>query len=127
MSIQRFEDLDVWMKARELTKLVYQINYGHDYRLRDQITAATVSIMNNIAEGFDSQSNLEFIRFLRYSRRSSSEVQNCLYVLLDQRRIFQDTFDQLYSMAERIRRMIDGLLRYLRAKRTQQAQPAKQS
>lgn len=69
-------------------KMIYEITNNNpflkDYRLRDQIIGAGISIMNNIAEGFDSQSNIEFIRFLRYSRRSTSEVQNCLYIALDQ-------------------------------------------
>src|SRR5690349_6351510 len=117
MRLQRFEDLEAWQLARVLTRLIYQIKFGPDRRLRDQVTAAAVSVMNNIAEGFDSQSNLEFIRFLRYSRRSCSEVQNCLYVAVDQSVISEEGFQSLYLQTERTRQVIDGLLRYLRAKR----------
>lgn len=121
MKLRRFEDLEAWQQSRKLTRMIYEINFGRDYRLRDQITAAAVSVMNNIAEGFDSQSNLEFMRFLRYSRRSCSEVQNCLYVSLDQGFISQEHFENLYSQAERSRCIIDGLLRYFRAERAQRA------
>lgn len=88
-----------------------------EYRLRDQITGALLSIMNYIAEGFDSQSNREFIRFLTYSRRSCSEVQNCLYVAADQKFIDQIAFEEMYEKTRRTRQLIDGLLRYLRTVR----------
>jgi len=59
-------------------------SFKKDYPLVDQITRAAISVMNNIAEGWASQSNNEFIRFLKYSRRSAAEVQNCLYIAKDQ-------------------------------------------
>ena len=68
--------------------------------------------MNNIAEGFDSQSNSEFKRFLLYARRSVSETQNCLYIALDQKYISQHEFDFLYPQAQKTRQIIDGFLRY---------------
>lgn len=71
--------------------------------------------MNNICEGFDSRSNNEFIRFLTYSRRSCSEVQNCLYVALDQNYITTDEFKTDYNHCKRIRQIIDGLIRHLKA------------
>ena len=71
--------------------------------------------MNNISEGFDSRSNNEFIRFLAYSRRSCSEVQDCLYVALDQNYITADVFEAGYNYCKRIRKMIDGLIRHLKA------------
>ena len=78
MKIKRFEDIHSWIDARELTKRIYDItSSGHfckDFGLIDQIRRASVSIMANISEGFDSQSNEEFIRFLIYARRSCSEV-----------------------------------------------------
>lgn len=80
MKISRFEDLECWEQARKLMKVIYEMTkippFSKDYRLKDQIIGAGISIMNNIAEGFDSQSNIEFVRFLRYSRRSISEVQS---------------------------------------------------
>ena len=90
--IQRFEDLECWKEARILVNLIYKAirenpEFQKDFKLVGQYTAAGVSVMNNIAEGWASQSNAEFVRFLRYSRRSCAEVQNCSYVALDQRYI----------------------------------------
>lgn len=70
--------------------------------------------MNNIAEGWASQSNLEFIKFLKYSRRSSAESQNCLYIAIDQRYITKDELNKGYDMADRCSQVVDGFLRYLR-------------
>ncbi len=99
MKLTRFEDLDCWQEARKLINMVYEAIRANkafqvDYRLRDQITGATISVMNNIAEGWASQSNPEFIRFLTYSRRSCAETQNCFYVALDQKYVTQGTFQK---------------------------------
>lgn len=103
MSIRRFEDLEGWQLARELTRLVYGVamrgRFAKDFGLRDQITRAASSSMHNIAEGFDGGSNAEFIKYLRYSQRSCSEVQSQLYVALDQAYITQDEFDSIYQQA----------------------------
>jgi len=118
MKITRFEDLDCWKEARILTRYIYEIvkksNFSKDYRLRDQIVGAGISILNNIAEGFDSQSNNEFIRFLLVSRRSVSEVETCLYIALDQNYISSAEFNKVFAQSERVKRVIDGFLRYLR-------------
>jgi four helix bundle protein len=76
-------------------------------------------VMNNIAEGFGSQSNSEFKRFLGYARRSVSEVQSCLYVASDRKFVSSEEFHSAYEQSEVTRKVIDGLLRYLRTKRTQ--------
>ncbi len=70
--------------------------------------------MNNIAEGFDSQSNNEFVRFLKIARRSISEVENCLYIAIDCNYITQDEFKKIFDQAEKERQLVDGMLRYLR-------------
>ncbi len=118
MKINRFEDLKCWQKARELTRTIYDYvkreEFSKDFRLSGQITGASISIMNNISEGFDSRSNREFVRFLSYSRRSCSEVQNCLYISLDQEYIIEDEFQKSYVDCEEIRKIIDGLIRYLK-------------
>lgn len=118
MKITRFEDLDCWKQARKFTTIIYKLAksqlFSKDYRLRDQITGAGISIMNNIAEGFDSQSNNEFIRFLKISRRSISEVETCLYIAIDQKYITEDEFKETFTQAEKARKLIDGMLRYLR-------------
>jgi four helix bundle protein len=78
VKIERFEDLECWKEARELTKTIYSFTkregFARDLRLSGQVVGAAISIMNNICEGFDSGSNKEFVRFLFYSRRSCSEV-----------------------------------------------------
>jgi four helix bundle protein len=88
MPILCFEDIEGWQLARELTRQVYSVasrgEFAKDFGLRDQITRAAGSTMHNIAEGFDGGSNPEFIKFLRYSQRSCSEIQSQLYVALDQ-------------------------------------------
>jgi four helix bundle protein len=116
--LKQFEDLECWEKARGFTFKIYSItknNFKKDFRLIDHITGAALSIMNNISEGFDSQSNAEFIRFLTYSRRSCSEVQNCLYVALDQDYINESEFRDLYESGSKIRQLIDGFIRYLKS------------
>ncbi len=89
--IRRFEDLQSWQKARQLTNLIYELTshpeFAKDFRLRDQIRDAAGSVMHNIAEGFDAGSNPEFIRFLKMARRSASEVQSQLYLSLDRKYI----------------------------------------
>jgi len=127
MKITRFGDLECWQEARKLANAVYVLTRAfranHSFRLADQIEGAVLSIMNNIAEGFDSQSNREFMRFLAYARRSVSEVQTCFYVALDIRRISSSQFQDVYQQAEKARKIIDGFRRYLRAhQRAQVAQ-----
>ena len=88
MKIDQFEDIKAWQLARELTNKVYDLTkkdkFSHDFGLKKQIQDAAGSSMHNIAEGFDSETNPEFIRFLRYAKRSCTEVQSELYVALDQ-------------------------------------------
>ena len=107
MTIKRFEDLECWQEARKLVKMIYAAvknspEFQKDFRLVGQYTAAGVSVMNNIAEGLAAQSNAEFVRFLRYSRRSAAETQNCSYVTLDQEYITRTTFQELYDQALKI-------------------------
>ena len=119
MKISKFEDVECWQEARKLTKMVYSLTSAQafqrqGFRLMDQITGAAISVMNNVAEGFDSQSNAEFIKFLGYARRSTSEVQTCLYVAQDNEAIAQSQFEMVYQQAEKTRKIIDGFRRYLR-------------
>lgn len=116
-SFQRFEDIEAWQKARELTKAIYAMSndgqFARDFGLRDQIRRASVSIMSNIAEGFGRGGNKEFIQFLSTAKGPASEVQAQLYVALDAGYINQDQFQKLYAETEATARMIAGLLRYL--------------
>ena len=117
MPIHRFEDIEGWQAARELTRRVYAAaqsgGFAKDYGLRDQITRAAGSTMHNIAEGFDGGSNAEFIKFLRYSQRSCSEVQSQLYVAQDQGYLTRDEFDAIYAQAELTHAKVGGFIRYL--------------
>lgn len=103
MKIERFEDVRAWQQARELSNLVYDLTeqgkFAKDFRLRDQIQGATGSIMHNIAEGFDDGSDTEFIRFLKYARRSASEVQSEIYLALDRKYVGPENFQRVYDMA----------------------------
>jgi len=116
--IERFEDLHSWQKARELTNLIYHLTgrgaFAKDYELRNQIRRAAGSSMHNIAEGFDAGSNLEFIRFLKFARRSASEVQSQLYLALDQNYISIDDLKKAYDLATEVKRLINGMIGYLR-------------
>lgn len=116
-AFQRFEDIEAWQKARELTKAIYAMSndgqFARDFGLRDQIRRASVSIMSNIAEGFGRGGNKEFMQFLSTAKGSASEVQAQLYVAIDAGYINQDQFQKLYSETEATARMIAGLLRYL--------------
>lgn len=115
--ITRFEDIQGWKLARQLTNRVYAVSnrqpFRRDYSLTDQIRRASGSTMHNIAEGFDAGSDTEFIRFLRYSLRSATEVQSQLYVAKDQNYMTQTEFDELYDLAKQIKNTINGLIRYL--------------
>lgn len=118
MKIERFEDIEAWQLARELTRMVYSLtkkpDFAKDYGLRDQIRNAAGSSMHNIAEGFDSETNIEFIRFLRYAKRSCSEVQSELHMALDETYITPDEFKVAYEQARKTRAAVRGFINYLR-------------
>jgi len=118
MKIERFEDIEGWQLARELTQKVYRLTkkpgFAKDKRLKEQIQDASGSAMHNIAEGFDSETNAEFIRFLRYAKRSCTEVQSELYVALDEEYINTDEFKDVYEQAARTRATIRGFINYLK-------------
>ena len=119
MKIERFEDIEAWQLARELTLKVYRLTnapgFTKDYGLKRQIQDAAGSSMHNIAEGFDSETNPEFVRFLRYAKRSCTEVQSELYVALDQQYITNAEFQDVYDHAGRTRATIRGFIKYLLA------------
>jgi four helix bundle protein len=117
MRIERFEDIEAWQLARELTRKVYcltkKTKFSRDFGLKNQIQDAAGSSMHNIAEGFDSETNPEFVRFLRYAKPSCTEVQSELYVALDQQYITNTEFQDVYSHAGRTRAAIRGFIKYL--------------
>jgi four helix bundle protein len=116
-TIKRFEDIEAWQKARALCKEIYTItkegDFSKDFRFRDQIRAASGSIMDNIAEGFERGARGEFIQFLGYSKGSCGEVQSQLYRALDFDYIHTEKFEYLYNEATQISKMIAGWIEYL--------------
>ena len=118
-TISKFEDIDAWQLAREMTKTIYAISndgaFARDFGLRDQIRRASVSIMSNNAEGFERGGDKEFFQFVSLAKGSSGEVRAQLYVALDAGYIDQQTFSRLSDMATQINRMLAGLMKYLRS------------
>ena len=115
--IEQFEDIDAWKKARELAQAIYEVTsvaeFARDFGLRDQIRRAAVSVMSNIAEGFERSGDKEFRQFLSLAKGSAGEVKAQLYVAVDARFLSQEQFDQLYSLATETGRLIGGFMRYL--------------
>jgi four helix bundle protein len=113
-----FEDIEAWQKARRLVCDVYRVSgearFGQDFGLRDQVRRAAVSVLSNIAEGFERGGRGEFIRFLSIAKGSAGEVRAQLYVALDQSYIGRETFDELVARATEVGRMIGGLMGHLR-------------
>jgi four helix bundle protein len=116
--IIRFEEIESWRKSRELTKSIYRItlkqSFSRDFGLRDQIRRAAVSVLSNIAEGFERDGDKEFIQFLSLAKGSCGEVRAQLCVALDQEYIDNDEFAALSNSAVEISRMISGLIKYLK-------------
>jgi four helix bundle protein len=114
---ERFEELDVWQRARELTKSVYDLSdlgaFARDFGLRDQMRRAAVSIMSNIAEGFESRTQALFIEFLGRARGSAGELRAQLYVALDCDYLTQDQFVDASRQAETCSKQIARLIQYL--------------
>ena len=131
MKITRFEDLEGWQEARNLTQLVYKVTnrdqFKKDLRLCSQIQSAAGSSMANIAEGFIRRSDKEFIQFLFIAMASTAEVQSHLYIALDQGYIDQKDFDEIYNQANKTAMIISGLIRYLRTKQASSTRPTKQT
>ncbi|MBC8029653.1 MAG: four helix bundle protein [Pyrinomonadaceae bacterium] len=100
-TFKNFEQIDVWQKSRELTKQVYSLtakgDFAKDYGLKDQIRRASVSVMSNIAEGFERSGTGEFMQFLSIAKGSAGEVRSQLYVALDQRYLPKEAFEMASS------------------------------
>jgi four helix bundle protein len=119
MKVNSFEDLKVWKDSRILVKSIYQLTsngkFNKDFGLREQIQRASVSIMNNIAEGFERNNNKEYIKFLGYSKGSAGEVRSMLYVATDLGYISQDSFKIHYQMAINIITQLSNFIKYLKS------------
>jgi len=118
MKIQKFEDVLAWQKARELTNGIYSHagtgSFAKDFGLKDQIQRAAVSVMANVAEGFDRGGDKEFNQFLSISKGSCGEVKSHLYVALDQQYINPAQFNALYNSADEVGRLLAGFMTYLK-------------
>jgi four helix bundle protein len=118
VKIESFTKIDSWKEARELVNEIYKSTtngkFSKDYGLRDQIQRAAVSIMSNIAEGFDSGSKKSFITFLNYSYRSASEVESLLFIALDLDYIDNEIFNYLMQKTKKIKSLIGGFIKYLK-------------
>ena len=121
-TITNFEKLNIWQNARELVKMIYgftrQEKFTKDYSLIGQITRASVSIMSNIAEGFERGSNKEFIQFLYIAKGSCGEVRSQIYVAFDLRYISENDFAKAKEECMKLSAMISNFIRYLLTKDT---------
>ena len=113
-----FEDLKVFEESRKLTKQIYQLTnnkqFNKDYGLKEQIRRASISIMSNIAEGYERNSDKEFAKFLGYSKGSCGEVRAQLLIAKDLNYINDQEFDKLYNHTIHISRMIYKYIDYLK-------------
>ena len=117
-TIERSEDIEAWKMARELTRLVYEKTsvgrFSRDFGLKDQIRCAAVSVMSNIAEGYERDGTKEFLHFLSMAKGSCGEVRSHLHVALDQKYLSCDEFSLLHERAVGVSRVLSGVMRYLR-------------
>lgn len=115
--IEKFEDIESWKLAREDTKLVYKVSstggFSRDFALRDQIRRSAISIMSNIAEGFERDGDKEFVQFLAIAKGSCGEARAQLYVALDQEYVDPAQFQSIYDKLVETSRLIGGLMKYL--------------
>jgi len=111
--VERFEDLIAWQKARDLARAIYGVTrqgtFAKDFGLSGQIQRAAVSIMSNIAEGFERNRRAEFHQFLSVAKASCAEVRSHLYLASDVKHVDDQTFQRLMQMAEEVARIIGGL------------------
>lgn len=116
-AIKRFEEIEAWKKARELSKEVYHITRtercAKDFGFINQIRNSSGSAMDNIAEGFERGGNKEFIQFLSFAKGSAGEVKSQLYRALDQKYISKEKFEELSNLANQVSRLVGGLMNYL--------------
>lgn len=109
-TITRFEEIDPWVTTRELTRMVYALtdegSFAKDFGLRNQIELASVSIMSNIAEGFESRTQAKFIDYLGHAKASAGEVRCQLYIAMDLKYVSQEQFKQVFDVADKTSRQL---------------------
>jgi four helix bundle protein len=118
MTVEKFEDLEIWKDARELCKRVFEITsvipFCSDFKFRDQIRSSSGSVMDNISEGFERSGNKEFIQFLTIAKGSSGEARSQSYRAFDYQYINQDTLNELISRTTQLSKKISSLISYLK-------------
>lgn len=118
-TIKSFEDIQAWQKSRESNKEIYKVSsqgsFNKDFGLRDQIRRASVSVLSNIAEGFERNGSKEFIYFLSIAKGSAGELRAQLYVALDLEYITKAEFEKLNILVTETSKMISGFMNYLRS------------
>jgi len=116
-TITRFEDIEAWKTARELTRMVYSLteqgNFSRDFGLKNQIQRAAVSIMSNIAEGFESRTQAQFLEYLGHAKASAGEVRCQLYIAMDLKYLSEEQFKQVFDLADKASRQIARFMSYL--------------
>lgn len=115
--IEKFEDVIAWQLARKATRKVYSASsrdlFSRDFALVNQIRRASISVMSNIAEGFERSGNKEFIQFLAIAKGSCGEVRSQMYIPLDRGYIDQNEFDEIAGVLTETSKTISGFMKYL--------------
>lgn len=118
MKFKRFEEMNVWQDARILTKNIYRLTsntkFRRDFGLKDQIQRSAVSVMSNIAEGYERGTSKEFVHFLNYAKGSVGELRSQLYVAFDLEYFTQNEFDKTYELSISISTQLANFIKYLR-------------
>jgi len=114
MKFTRFEDILAWQKAKQLAVLTYkEFEPSRDYGFKDQIQRASVSVMNNIAEGYERKSNKEFKYFLFVAKGSCGEVRSMMLLALELNKVGKEKCNEIISISEEISKMLSGLIKTL--------------
>lgn len=115
--VERFEDLKVWQHAIEIGLKIYQLvdqfQVSKDFRSKNQLIGSSISISNNIAEGFEYNSNRQFVRYLAIAKGSAGELRSQLYLLVKAEKVTQSDYDILYNDLIQISSEIKGFMKYL--------------
>jgi len=121
-TLKSFEELDCWKSAQELLVIVYEIlgkeKIRKEFSFQDQLKRATLSISNNIAEGFERSSTKEKLRFLSFSNGSLAEVKSMLYAAKNLRFIDQSEFDSTFALASKCQGQLKAFMKYLHSIKT---------
>jgi len=115
MAVQRFEDLIVWQKAQELAIIIYNDFHGcKDFGFRDQIRKASVSVSNNIAEGFERSSNADLSKFLFYALGSNSEIRSMIYLSVKLNLLAKGRADEIIQVTIEVSKLLYGLMKSMK-------------